>query len=359
MARRRFATIDIGTNTILLLVVDLEENGAFRVVTDRAEIARLGEGVDRTRALSAAGMERGLEVLREYVHTCRTLGAKQITAIGTSALRDALNAKNFAARLRTELKLELRVLSGAEEAAYSYLAVQKGLQLDAKEMLVVDVGGGSTEFIWAKDGRLHGWASLDVGSVRLTERYLSSDPPTADECGRLTQAVDESLNKLPADWSGKISSRVLRQTQGDEPGRTDRGEPSRTARGEPSRTARGEPSRTIMVGIAGTFTTLAAVQKGLLHYSHSEVHGSRLSHAEVERQIELYRAKTVAARKEIAGLEPKRADVILAGTILIERIMRLFNIGAAIVSDQGIRYGLLYEKITKKRPAIGRQRSDS
>ncbi|HEY2990851.1 MAG TPA: Ppx/GppA phosphatase family protein [Candidatus Binatia bacterium] len=351
MARRRFATIDIGTNTILLLVVDLEENGAFRVVTDRAEIARLGEGVDRTRALSAAGMERGLEVLREYVHTCRTLGAKQITAIGTSALRDALNAKNFAARLRTELKLELRVLSGAEEAAYSYLAVQKGLQLDAKEMLVVDVGGGSTEFIWAKDGRLHGWASLDVGSVRLTERYLSSDPPTADECGRLTQAVDESLNKLPADWSGKISSRVLRQTQGDEPGRTDRGEPSRTARGE--------PSRTIMVGIAGTFTTLAAVQKGLLHYSHSEVHGSRLSHAEVERQIELYRAKTVAARKEIAGLEPKRADVILAGTILIERIMRLFNIGAAIVSDQGIRYGLLYEKITKKRPAIGRQRSDS
>jgi exopolyphosphatase / guanosine-5'-triphosphate,3'-diphosphate pyrophosphatase len=324
-----FATIDVGTNTILLLVVDLEENGAFRVVTDRAEIARLGEGVDRTRALSEAGMERGLEVLREYVHTCRTLGAKQIMAIGTSALRDALNAKSFAARLRSELKLELRVLSGAEEAAYSYLAVQKGLQLDAKEMMVVDVGGGSTEFIWAKDGRLHGWASLDVGSVRLTERYLLSDPPTADECERLTQAVDESLSKLPADWRVKISSPVPRQTQD------------------------GEPSGTIMIGIAGTFTTLAAVQKGLRHYSHSEVHGSRLSHAEVERQVELYRARTVAARKEIAGLEPKRADVILAGAILIERIMRRFDIGEAIVSDQGIRYGLLYEMIAKKRPAAG------
>jgi exopolyphosphatase/guanosine-5'-triphosphate,3'-diphosphate pyrophosphatase len=311
----RIATIDVGTNTILLLVAELDDGGEFHVLADRAEIARLGKGVDRTRSLSAAGVERALAVLREYLQVCRNFGVEEIAAVGTSALRDALNAKSFLDRLKYEFKLDLRVLSGREEAAYSYLAVQKGLQLDAQDVLVVDVGGGSTEFIRAKDGKLHGWASLDVGSVRLTERFLASDPAAQDECARLIQAVDESLNKLP-DWSDKISVPV-------------------------------------MVGIAGTFTTLSAVEKGLTHYSHSEVHGSRLTRAEVERQVELYHSKTIAERKHIAGLEPKRADVILAGALAIQRIMTLFGIDQAIVSDQGIRYGLLYERIANKLSAIG------
>jgi exopolyphosphatase/guanosine-5'-triphosphate,3'-diphosphate pyrophosphatase len=345
---QRIATIDLGTNTILLLVVELSGDGAFRVLTDRAEIARFGEGVDRTRSLSAAGVERALEVLREYLHTCRNLGVDEIAAAGTSALRDALNAKNFLGRLKHELKLDLRVLSGREEAAYSYLAVQKGLHIEAKNVLVVDVGGGSTEFIWASDGKLHGLASLDLGSVRLTERYLVSDPVRKEECERLIQIVDQSVDKLLADWS------ALRPFDFAQGGQSQDG-PHRTARGEPGRTASGEGTRTIMVGIAGTFTTLAAVEKGLTHYSHSEVHGSRLSRAEVARQIELYRGKTIAERKAIDGLEPKRADVILAGALAIERIMKLFGIDEAVVSDQGIRYGLLYEKIAHGGPvsAVG------
>jgi exopolyphosphatase/guanosine-5'-triphosphate,3'-diphosphate pyrophosphatase len=326
----RIATIDLGTNTILLLVVELDDGGAFRVLTDRAEIARLGEGVDRTRSLSAQGVERALEVLREYLHTCRDLAVDEIVAAGTSALRDALNQKTFLARLKHELHLDLRVLSGREEAAYSYLAVQKGLHIDAGDVLVVDVGGGSTEFIWASDGKMHGLASLDLGSVRLTERYLRSDPARKEECERLIQAVDQSVNKLLGGWG------ALRQAQ-------DRS--LRKAEAEPGRTASGERRRTVMVGIAGTFTTLSAVEKGLTHYSHSEVHGSRLSRAEVERQVELYRGKTIAERKQIAGLEPKRADVILAGALVIEGIMRLLGVDEVIVSDQGIRYGLLYERI--------------
>jgi exopolyphosphatase/guanosine-5'-triphosphate,3'-diphosphate pyrophosphatase len=328
MANRRIATIDVGTNTILLLVAEVDDDGAFRVLTDRAEIARLGEGVDRTRSLSAAGVERALEVLREYVHACRNFDVEEIAAAGTSALRDALNAKSFLTRLKHEFKLDLRVLSGREEAAYSYLAVQKGLQLDAQDVLVVDVGGGSTEFIWAKDGKLHGWASLDVGSVRLTERFLASDPARREECDRLIQTVDQSLTKLLADWG------ALRQVKD-------------------------ESSRLAMVGIAGTFTTLSAVEKGLTHYSHSEVHGSRLTRVEVERQVELYRASTIAERKRIPGLEPKRADVILAGALAIQRIMTLFDIDEAIVSDQGIRYGLLYERIANKRSVIGHRQRNS
>jgi exopolyphosphatase/guanosine-5'-triphosphate,3'-diphosphate pyrophosphatase len=150
--------------------------------------------------------------------------------------------------------------------------------------------------------------------VRLTERYLRSDPASREECARLVEAVDRSLGKLREDWG------ALRQAQG-------------------------ESHRAALVGIAGTFTTLAAVEKGLRNYSHSEVHGSRVTRAEVERQARLYRSKTLAERRQIAGLEPERADVILAGTLLIERIMRRFGADDVIVSDQGIRYGLLYEKI--------------
>ncbi len=315
MVKRRFAAIDVGTNTILLLIADLGENDTFRVVTDRAEIARLGEGVDRTGSLSAAGVERGLEVLRDYLDTCRNLGVDEILAMGTSALRDARNAENFIARLKRELSLELRVLSGEEEAAYSYLAVHKGLHLEAKEALVVDVGGGSTEFIWAREGRLHRWASLNLGSVRLTERFFRSDPVQPEECARLAAAIDAELRALLNQWGIAAPFDV-------------------------------------MVGIAGTFTTLAAVMKGLQEYSHSEVHGCVLSRVEVARQVRLFMAKTLAERREIAGLEPLRADVIPAGALLIELIISLFHMDEVIVSDQGIRYGLLYERI-----ALSRQRS--
>lgn len=310
---KRFAAIDIGTNTILLLIAELGEDGSFRVLDDRAEIARLGEGVDRARWIGPDGEERSVRVLKSYLERCGNLGVEEIAAVGTSALRDAHNAGDFKARLKQELGLDLCVLSGEEEAAYSYLAVQKGLALEGKKILVVDVGGGSTELIWGKGDALRRSISLNLGSVRLTERFLVSDPVREEECALLAMTIDRELEPLRADWTmeGRFQT---------------------------------------MVGIAGTFTTLAAIEKGLRQYSHSEVHGSRLSRAEVQRQIRLFKEKTVAERKEIPGLEPNRADVILAGALLIDRIMALFRIDQVTVSDQGIRYGLLHEKI-----AIGRQ----
>ncbi len=305
---RRFAAIDVGTNTILLLVAELGRGGAFQVLEDRAEIARLGEGVDRTRRIGAEGAKRSLKVLRDYLEICESLGVAELAAVGTSALRDACNAAEFQDRLKRDLDLDLRVLSGEEEASYSYLAVQKGLVLEGKELLVVDVGGGSTELIWGREGRFYRWASLDLGSVRLTERYLPSDPVLEEECSRLVMVIDRELKPLLADWGTQNCFQR-------------------------------------MVGIAGTFTTLAAIAKGLRRYSHSEVHGSLLSRAEVQRQIRLFKSKTVAERKRIPGLEPKRADVILAGALLIHRIMALFRGEEVLVSDQGVRYGLLYEKL--------------
>lgn len=306
---KRFAAIDIGTNTILLLAAALKGNGAFQVLEDLAEIPRLGEGVDRTGQIGLAGAQRSLEVLRRYLGRCRALGVNEIVAAGTSALRDARNAGEFSARLKRELGLVLRVLSGAEEAFYSFLAVQKGLALGAQEVLAVDVGGGSAELIWGKGGKLHRCASPDLGSVRLTERLLPSDPVRKDECARLATLIDTGLAGVVADWKMK-----------------DRFE--------------------LMVGIGGTFTTLAAIEKGLSRYSHGEVHGSQLTRAEVQRQIGLFKSKTIAERKGIIGLEAQRADVILAGAMLVDRIMARFGMEQVTVSDQGIRYGLLYERLT-------------
>ena len=315
MAGKRFAAIDVGANTILLLVAELKEDGSFRVITDRAEITRLGEGVDKTGAISQPGEERSFTTLKAYLRACKDLGVDEIVAVGTSALRDAQNGLAFIQRLKRELGLDLRVLSGADEARYSYLAVDRGLRLKAENVLIVDVGGGSTEFIWTKAGALHRSASLNLGSVRLTERVFHSDPPLAEERARMAEAIDPEIRGLLNQWD-------------------------RTAPFD------------VMVGIAGTFTTLAAVMKGLKNYSHSEVHGSLLALAEIERQVRLYESKTIAGRKQIAGLEPKRADVILAGALLIERIMKLCGMDEVIVSDQGIRYGLLYEKIAQSQ--IGR-----
>ena len=306
MSPKRSAFIDVGTNTVLCLIADLRETGRFRVLDDLAEIAGLGRGVDQSGLISGAGEQRCLEILERYRKHCENLGVEEIFAVGTSALRDAHNSAEVRARLRARLGCEIRVISGAEEAAYSFLAVQRGLSLTG-ELLVIDIGGGSTEFIRGNAQGISQAVSVNVGSVRLTERFLHSDPVRAEEVAAMNDAVDREL--VPLGKQLLRADKVL-----------------------------------TLVGIAGTFTTLAAVEKQLERYGHAEVHGSRLSLAEVRRQIRLFQSKSIAERKQIAGLEPKRADVILAGACLNERIMNFFHADSVVVSDQGVRYGLLHER---------------
>lgn len=312
MIPRRCAFIDIGTNAILCLIVEIGNRGQFSVLEDLAEIPRLGEGVDQTSRIGAAGERRSTEVIEGYLSQCRNLGVEEIIAVGTSALRDARNSGEVRARLGARLGFEVRVISGEEEAVYSFLSVQRGLPLEGRELLVIDVGGGSTEFIRGNDSGMTEALSVDLGAVRLTERLLCSDPVKPEEYDGMVALIDQEIAPLRERW-GKIGSTLT------------------------------------LVGIAGTFTTLAAVEKKLACYSHSEVHGSRLTLAEVRRQARLYLDKTVAERKEIPGLEPKRADVILAGACLIERIMTFFHTEDVIVSDQGVRYGLLYEQLDRQK----------
>ena len=289
MSSRRFAFIDIGTNTILGLIAELKNDGSFDVLDDLAEITRLGEGVQRTGRISPEGEERSLKVLRCYLERFESLNVEAIIAVGTSALRDARNSAEVRGRFKEQLGFDVRVISGDEEAAYSFLAVQRGLPLNRRELLVVDVGGGSTEFIRGSEAGVSQAVSINIGSVRLTEQFLHSDPVQTEECEKMMLAIERELALLPHQWLKDSSILTL-------------------------------------VGIAGTFTTLSAVEKKLARYAHGEVHGSRLTLSEVRRQVALYQGKTIAERKAIDGLEPKRADVILAGATLIERTMTVFHL---------------------------------
>jgi exopolyphosphatase/guanosine-5'-triphosphate,3'-diphosphate pyrophosphatase len=306
MSPRRSAFIDIGTNTILCLIAEIRDTGRFRVLDDLGEITRLGEGVDRTGLISPEGERRSFEVLERYRDHCKSLGVEEIIAVGTSALRDAKNSSAVRARFRDKLGIDVRVISGDEEAAYSFLAVKRGLSLVGKELLVIDIGGGSTELIQGNESGVCHAISIDLGTVRLTERYLHSDPVGADEVDQMTEAIDREMS-VAAERGIRAKSVVT------------------------------------LVGIAGTFTTLAAIEKKLERYSHSQVHGAILTIDEVRRQICVLQQSTIAERKRIIGLEPKRADVIFAGACLIDRIMRLWQRDTVIVSDQGVRYGLLHE----------------
>jgi len=306
MSPRRSAFIDVGTNTILCLIAEIRDTGRYRILDDLAEITRLGEGVDRTGLIGVAAEQRSLEALESYRRQCESLGVEEYIAVGTSALRDAQNRDEVRARFRDKVGFDIRVISGDQEAAYSFLAVQRGLPLAGRELLVMDIGGGSTEFIRGNDSGVSRAISVNLGTVRLTERFLHSDPVTSAEVDQAVVSIDEELTRL-------------------------------------SRFGWQPDSSVVLVGIAATFTTLVAMEKKLERYSHAMVHGSSLTLGVVRDQVRLLREKSLAERKRIVGLEPKRADVILAGACFIERIMNLWRHEQIIVSDQGVRYGLLYE----------------
>ena len=306
MSPRRSAFFDVGTNTVLCLIAEIRETGRFRVLDDLAEIVGLGQGVDHTRLIAPEAEGRALNVLHGFVQRCRSLGVEEMTAVGTSALRDAHNSEEVRRRFRDAIGLDIRVLSGPEEAGYSFLAVQRGLSLPSRELLVIDIGGGSTEFIRGNESGVARAISIDMGSMRLTERFLHSDPVTPVETQTMSAAIDRELAALPSRGIDAGSGMTL-------------------------------------VGIAATFTTLAAMEKRLATYSHAEIHGSRITAQQVRAQVFSLQMKTIAQRKKMIGLDPKRAEVIFAGACLIDRIMSFYGKDEVVVSDQGVRYGLLQE----------------
>ena len=267
----RVATIDIGTNTVLLLVADSLADGSLVAITERATITRLGEDVDRTHRLKPSAIERTRHCLTNYARVLQDLGAEMVAVVGTSAMRDAGGGREICDSVRTLLDVDPRVLSGAEEARLTFRGALSGLAVDSrKDVAVFDIGGGSTEVVLGRYlGRgapsIQFAASFDIGSVRLTER-LADDLPAIR---RAAAKAFASVPPLPA---------------GHQP-----------------------------VGIAGTVTTLAAVSLGLASYDGARVHGHLMARGEVEGVVQRLGALDLASRKEVPGLEPQRADVIVAG----------------------------------------------
>lgn len=298
----RSATIDIGTNTVLLLIAERRADGEIAAVEDHAIITRLGQGVDKTRKLAPEAVARTKEAIDRYAEIISRSSIDRTAIVGTSAMRDAGGSEELRAYIRDKIGAEPRVISGDEEARLTFAGALSGLGLSG-EVVVFDIGGGSTEVVHGAVGGARGYAhSFDVGSVRMTERHVKSDPPTDAELAAVTKDASAQFAAVPE----------LRTTH--------------------------EP-----VGIAGTMTTLAAVSLGMATYDGSRVHGHVMKLEELRGVVARMAKLSVEERKKLPGLEPKRADVIVAGGLVALAFLERIGAKAVRISDRGVRWGLAEE----------------
>lgn len=298
-----YGAIDIGTNSIKGVLLARDAAGGWRVVDDRVEIAKLGQGVRETGRLRADAMDRAAAAVGRLAAVLRGVGAGRLVAVGTMALRTAANAAEFRERLRKEIGIEVEVISGEEEARLSFLGAAGGRPGAGGPVAVTDIGGGSTELILGRGAVLESRASLDLGALHLTERFLPSDPPAEAEVAAARAHVRETVAGLPV-----------------------------------------PPGNRLLVAIGGTATTLAAVVHRLAAYDAAIVHGSVLAQSTVDGLVERFRSVPLAVRRTMPGLPPERADIILAGSLILCGVMDRVAAGEVTVSDWGLRHGVILDR---------------
>lgn len=301
------SSIDLGTNTCLLLIADVEREGERneirREIGDYSTIVRLGEGVDQTRTLKDIAVQRTLECLKGYSEKVRAAGGNpgDTVCVATSSSRDAKNGSEFYARVEKDTGFRFRVISGDDEAHLTFLgALLPGLKPETSA--VIDIGGGSTELIATSGGQ-----SVDIGSVRFTERFFKSDPVKDEEFWACQDATDSLLIPLQS-WRRSLKSDIE------------------------------------LVAVAGTATTLGAWHLGLTEFDPKALNELTLTRGDVHRLVEELKWRTVAERCQLPGLEPKRADVLLAGAMILWRAMELLEFPYCRISTRGLRYGALLSK---------------
>jgi len=297
----RLAAIDVGTNSTRLLVADVDGGGITAEQAREMVITRLGRGVDRTRRLDPAALRRTLEVLADYAAICERLGVRATRVVATSATRDASNREEFLDGVRRLLGVEAEVLSGDEEGATAYAGATHDLPGDERT-LVVDIGGGSTEFIIGNH-EPEALLSIDIGCVRLLERHLHSDPPTAEEVAALRRDVRTHLEKVRVVLDLASAERV--------------------------------------VGVAGTITTVTAIALGLRAYDRARIHHAVVTAGMVADTAERLCAMTVAERAALPVMAKGREDVIVAGALLLDEICRTFGFRRLTASEADILDGVL------------------
>lgn len=300
---QKHAIIDLGTNSVKFFLAEIKE-GKVNTIIDTNEISRLGEGLQKTGIISPEAFARNIEVLKKFKQIALQHQVDRIHAVGTMCLRTAENATDFIKEAESQTGIDIKVLNGEQEARLSYLAVV-GDFLDGEENIAVfDTGGGSTEFIFGKGEMLKDRLSLDIGAVRLTEEYLKSDPVSHIELKNMLGHIVEFFKRY--DLNRKVER---------------------------------------LVGIGGTLTSLGAVKHKMKDYDPQVIQGSELTLAQIDQMISQFAEKTVNERKEIVGLQPKRADVILAGAAIVRSVLSIFHLDRLTISDRGLRHGLLLDLI--------------
>lgn len=311
MTSKRLAGIDIGTLTCRLLIADLPAGNRLNELCSERRILRLGEGVDQSKRLKQEAVDRVIHCLKDWRATIESYRVHAHVVVATSAVRDAANKQEFLNRVRSEAGFEVEILSGDEEARRTMLGIHSGLPGDIKDVLALDIGGGSTEFILALQGQPPVVRSIDIGVVRLSERLLHHDPPTRQEIAEARA------------WIQRETTVVLAAM------------PRRTG--------------LTFVGTAGTITSLAAMALQLPAYDAARIHNYRLvlnTITDLEKHL-LSRSK--AARIGMPGLERNREDVIAAGAIILQTVMEMLGEEECLVSDLGLREGILLDLAMQTR----------
>ncbi len=301
-----YAVIDVGTNSVKFHLAERRDDGTWQTIDDRADVSRLGEGLQETGKIGAEAMERTVAAISAMVAEARQHDAAAIAAVGTMGMRTAANSQQFIDEVEKRCGVRIEIISGEEEGRLAYLAVKSGLTLGKGSLAIFDTGGGSTQFTFGQAAEVRERFSLNIGAVRYTEQYGLGGVVGPE---KLRAAMDA----LATDFA-----RLNGEARPDE-----------------------------LVGMGGAITNMAAVKHALAKYDPNVIQGSQISRGEVERQIELYRSQSTDDRRKIVGLQPKRADVILAGACIVKTVMEKLDKDSLSVSDRGLRHGLLIDRFSR------------
>jgi exopolyphosphatase/guanosine-5'-triphosphate,3'-diphosphate pyrophosphatase len=304
---KRVAIIDIGSNSIKFFIGEKGADGTIQTIVDENDIARLGEGLRETGKISDEAMARNAEAVARFAQKAKDNGADKIVSVGTMALRSASNSADFVKKVKDLCGVDVQIIPGEEEARLSYLAILSGMPIPDGDMIIFDTGGGSTEFIFGHGTTLVNRFSVNLGAIRITEKFFQDDPVAAG-------SVEAAIKEIDGEFA--------------------------------SAGVAGHPVQ--VVGMGGTVTSMGAVKHKMVKYDPNVIQGSSLTRADIAEQVKEYSARTVAQRRELPGLQPKRADVILAGACILQDIIDRLGVDQLTISDRGLRHGLAFDLFSKE-----------
>lgn len=304
----KYCVIDIGTNSIRMLIAKIERGNIVHIEKS-LETTRIGEGVNKTKVLSEAAIARSINVLREFKNEAVKQGIDKINIIATSAVRDAVNRNEFIRNVKNELNLDVEIISGEREAQLGFCGVINGIEINNREnnLLVIDIGGGSTEFVLGNGQGIKYSRSLNVGAVRMTDKHITNDPPTDTDIYSLTEDIRNIINKV---------INIIKKNK---------------------------PVQ--VIGIGGTVTTLTAIALELENYDRKKVHNYQLQIREIEEMIYRFENLNNDERKKIIGLQPKRADIILAGSKILYEILNSLDVKIITISEFDNLEGYIFDQL--------------